>query len=196
MGLRAARRVAGVDRAGHLAVAALSTPSWPGLSRPSTSSLFGKGDVELLSHAALVAGIHLLESLSKDVDARHKAGHDDADRSASTTVGIRAESRKDHSIPGYENQPHLPCPRPMLHVLFTLNRRADVVVDFEMDETLETISLGKPLNDAFMVLSDPLNEMACDADVQDAVWLVVEDGHVAVSHAKRRRRGWPGQARP
>jgi len=39
--------------------------------------------------AGLVPAIHvLLSQMKEDVDARHKAGHDEVDRSASDIVGI------------------------------------------------------------------------------------------------------------
>jgi hypothetical protein len=45
--------------------------------RPHASSFFHRGQSHLSVMAVLVTAIHALRRRKKDVDARHKAGHDD-----------------------------------------------------------------------------------------------------------------------
>ena len=59
--------------------------SWPGLSRPSTS--------------------YLLSYRKKDVDARDKRGHDDADSFPGGAVGMQGRRTSFHSVEGHSTDP-------------------------------------------------------------------------------------------
>jgi hypothetical protein len=133
--------------------------------------------------AGLVPAIHVFLLGKQGVDARHKAGHD---RGNIFVVVNQSQQRIVKVVPlriRGKDQPDLPRPRPMLEVLFTLNSSADVVVDLEINEAFEPVSFGKSLHRAFAVLSDPLDKIACDAGIQDAVRIVCEDIHIAGPHA-------------
>src|SRR5579872_101606 len=79
---------------------------------------------------------------------------------------------------GLQNQPHLPSSRPMLHILFALDRRADIVVNLKIDELFQSVSFGEPLNCGFPMLSNTSNKIAGPADVERAIRPIGENVNV------------------
>jgi hypothetical protein len=95
------------------------------------------------------------------------------------------------------DQPNFPSSWPMFDGFFSLNREADIVVLFVIDEPFETVRFRKSLYGTFAMFEDAADEVVGDADVKDAVALIGKDVNTAAAHGLiEARRGWPGQARP
>jgi len=77
----------------------------------------------------------------------------------------------------------------MFDGLLSLNRDADVVVLFVVDESFETVRFRKSLYDTFAMLEDAADEVVGDADVKNAVALIGKDVNVAAARARRNARG-------
>jgi hypothetical protein len=65
------------------------------------------------------------------------------------------------------------------HIVLALNRSLDIVVDFEVDKTLQTVALGETFDGAFPMLSNATNKIVRDADVQNSVRPVSQNVDVA-----------------
>jgi hypothetical protein len=52
----------------------------------------------------------------------------------------------------------------VLDVLLTLDRRTNVVVMFSVDQPLEAVALGEPLDDAFSMLPRAARKVVGDAE--------------------------------
>ena len=95
------------------------------------------------------------------------------------------------------DQPNFPSSRPMFDGFFPLNRDADIVVPFVVDQPFKTVRFGKSLYGTFAMLEDAADEVVGDADVKDAVASIGKDVNETAAHSLiEARRGWPGQARP
>jgi hypothetical protein len=111
--------------------------------------------------AALVAAIHvLLRDQHKDVDGRHKAGHD-AERRNAQKLKSNGRANKVASAPSNQGfvqiipfgvhghyEPYFPGSGPMFDAAFALNGRPNIVVKFKPDEPLEAIALCKSLDES------------------------------------------------
>ena len=69
----------------------------------------------------------------------------------------------------------LPCPAPMLDVLFSLNGVSWFVMLLEVHEVLYVISLGEAGDCPFPVFKYPTDEVVGDANVEGAVFLTGHD---------------------
>jgi hypothetical protein len=72
----------------------------------------------------------------------------------------------------------------VLDVGFALDRAADVIVPFGIDEEIETVSLGESVNLTPPVLVDPADQIAGDADIERTVSLVGHDVNPAALHRR------------
>ncbi len=119
----------------HQTAAMLRASSWPGLSRPSTSSL----------------------------------------RDGRKQVIPTGVDRQDH--------PDLPSSRPVLDVVLALDSGLDILEMFEVHQPLQPVSLGEAVHETFAVLIHAADQIAGDADIQDAVRPVSQNIDIAASHA-------------
>jgi len=67
------------------------------------------------------------------------------------------------------NEPDLPRARPMLDVLLSLNGSLNGVMPFIVDETFETVVLGKTLGETFPMLVGKLRQRAGHTDIKRAI---------------------------
>ena len=144
--------------------------------------------------AGLVPAIHAppAPTLAVSVDARHKAGHDDVRWRCESLAPFKSAKSVIEVVPIWvrgENEPHLPGPRPMLHVLFALNGGSDVGVLFEEDQPLQPVPLSEAGHNAFAMLPNAARKVAGHAGVQNAVRPVSHDVNPGSSH----RRKMPAQ---
>ena len=80
-------------------------------------------------------------------------------------------------------QSYFPFARPVLDVVFALNRGLDFVVVFEVDQALERIALGESSDNSVPVFVDAPDKVVCHADVQNAVRCTRHQVHVTAAHA-------------
>src|SRR5690349_22774935 len=59
----------------------------------------------------------------------------------------------------------LPCARPVLDVLFSLDRRIGGVVHLEMDQAIDPVPAGEPFDDPCLVLVDAAHQVVCDSNI-------------------------------
>src|SRR6185369_12643751 len=85
-----------------------------------------------------------------------------------------------------QDESDLPCARPVFQVFLALDREADVVEVFDMNETLQAVFAREALREIRMVLNHALREIAGDADIQRAVWAIGEDVDPAAGHASSK----------
>ena len=71
----------------------------------------------------------------------------------------------------------------MFHRLLTLDRQANVIEGFVIDQQLQSVSFGKSIHQAFAVLIGATWQIAGDADIQDAVASVGHDVNETPRHA-------------
>ena len=67
----------------------------------------------------------------------------------------------------------------MLHVLFPLNGGSNIVMDFEVDELLQTVGFGEPFHGPFTMLCNATNKITGHADVECPVWPIGENVDVS-----------------
>ena len=71
----------------------------------------------------------------------------------------------------------------MFHRLLTLDRQANVIEGFVIDQQLQSISSGNSIHQSFAVLVGPTWQIAGDADIQDAVASLGHDVNETPRHA-------------
>ena len=76
---------------------------------------------------------------------------------------------------GNKDESDLPSLRPMLHVLFPLNRGADIVVRLEVNQAFQSVSFCESFDGTFSMLGDTANEIGCHPDIKDAIRFVGEN---------------------
>src|SRR4051812_20801030 len=67
------------------------------------------------------------------------------------------------------NESDLPSPWPMLNRLLTLDRQTNVIERFVIDQQLQSVSLGKSVDQSFTVLICAARQIAGHTDVKYAV---------------------------
>ena len=93
------------------------------------------------------------------------------------------------------DQPHLPRTRPVLDRLLTLDRGANIVMLFKIDELLQVILLRKTAYQTVAMFMAAPDEVAGDADVKRTIAAVSHYVNKAATHHTNQhqpRRGWPG----
>jgi hypothetical protein len=71
----------------------------------------------------------------------------------------------------------------MLHVVLALDGVADIVELFEIDQPLQPISLGETCDKSQAVFVDAAHEIACHADIKNAVRTIGQNVNPASCHA-------------
>jgi hypothetical protein len=71
----------------------------------------------------------------------------------------------------------------MFHRLLTLDRQANVIEGFVIDQQLQFISFGKSIHQAFAMLIGPTWQIAGDADVKYSIASVGHDVNETPRHA-------------
>ena len=66
-------------------------------------------------------------------------------------------------------QPYFPLSRPMLHIVFALDRGLNGLVAFEVDQPLDRVLLGKASDQSIPVFVSSAHEIVRRADIQGAV---------------------------
>jgi hypothetical protein len=83
----------------------------------------------------------------------------------------------------------------MFDRFLTLNRAANVVKGFCIDQSIQAVVLGKSLNKPLPMREGASRRVACAADVENAVAPI---GHginpAALDFQIKARRGWPGRS--
>jgi hypothetical protein len=67
------------------------------------------------------------------------------------------------------DEPDLPGSRPMFHRFLFLDRGADIVENFIIDQVLESVSPREAVDQAFAMFETPLRQIAGDAGVKYSV---------------------------
>ena len=80
------------------------------------------------------------------------------------------------------DQVDLPRPRPMLHRLLALDRGGDLLVAFGVDQPLEPVALGEPLDRALAMLPGPARDVGGHAHIERPVPPVGHDVHPPPAH--------------
>jgi hypothetical protein len=70
----------------------------------------------------------------------------------------------------------------MLDCLLALNCIADIVVVFTVNKPLQPVSLCEAGNEPLAMLESTARQIACDADIQDAVTLIRHEIEPATAH--------------
>jgi len=78
----------------------------------------------------------------------------------------------------------LPQPRPMLDRLLALNGRADVFVEFVIDQPFQAMLLGETFGQPFAVFICAPRQIGGDADIERSVAPIRHDVNVAALHTK------------
>ena len=63
------------------------------------------------------------------------------------------------------NQPDLPCSRPMFDRFLALNRVADIIKAFCIDQSLQAMVFCKSINEPLPVFVGSPRQVTCDTDV-------------------------------
>jgi hypothetical protein len=71
----------------------------------------------------------------------------------------------------------------MFHVVLALDGVADIVELLEVDQPLQSISFGETFDESRAVLVDASDEIACHADLRNAVGTVGQNINVSTYHA-------------
>jgi len=80
----------------------------------------------------------------------------------------------------------------MFHRLLTLDRQANVIEGFVIDQQLQSVSFGKSIHQAFAVLIGATWQIAGDADIQDAVASIGHDVNETPRHALKLKTWMAG----
>jgi hypothetical protein len=67
----------------------------------------------------------------------------------------------------------------VLHILFALDRGADVIVNLKIDQPLQSVLFRETSQKAFAMFADAPNEVSGDADVKRPIRSIGEDVNVA-----------------
>src|ERR1043166_7391929 len=94
------------------------------------------------------------------------------------------------------NESDLPSTWPMFHVVLSLDRSPNVVMELVVNEHFQTISVCESLNLPCSVLPGTLWQLASDTSVKGAVRPVCPNVNPAATHADSLRRGWGGGGPP
>jgi hypothetical protein len=76
----------------------------------------------------------------------------------------------------------------MLDIVLALDGVADIVELLEIDQLLQSISFGKTWDKSRPVFVDAANEVACHADIQNAVRTIGQNVNPATCDAKKSTR--------
>ena len=158
-------------------------PSWPGLSRPSTSSF---------TSAWVRVGPRAFGSVPQ----------------TAFILGITPASRTIIPVRIHrQDQPHLPCARPVFHVLLSLDRVNDAVEALIIDEPVQPIPPRETGQQILAVLPNASGEIARHPDIKDTVRSVGHDVHetipshsslsrVALGRSPERKKTWMAGTSP
>ena len=72
----------------------------------------------------------------------------------------------------------------MLHIVLALDRIADGLKSFEINESFYSIPFGEAFNEPGPMLKYAADQIVCHAHVENAVRLICEDVNVTTSHAE------------
>src|SRR5262249_33426206 len=85
------------------------------------------------------------------------------------------------------NQTHLPGARPVFDRLLALNGRANIVVQFKVNELLQAVLPGEPTQQTAAMFAATTDEIAGDADIKSAIAAIRHDVDEAAGHQGSRR---------
>jgi len=71
----------------------------------------------------------------------------------------------------------------MLDTVFALNGITDIIELLEIDQSLQSIPLGKSIDESRPMFEYPTNEIACHPDVANAVGTIGQNIEVPTCHA-------------
>jgi hypothetical protein len=72
----------------------------------------------------------------------------------------------------------------MLDVVLALDGVADIIEPFEIDQSLQSIPLGEPIDKSRAMLKHPTDKIVRYSDVQNAVRTIGQNVNVATCHAE------------
>ena len=76
----------------------------------------------------------------------------------------------------------LPCSRPVLELLFTLESREHFVAGFLPDQVVDVVFFRETFDHVVLVLPDPLDQIGGNSDIERAVALAGEDVDAGTFH--------------
>ena len=82
-----------------------------------------------------------------------------------------------------DNLANFPGTGPMLDIVLALDGCPDIVELLETDQPLQAISLGEAIDEPRTMLKYSADNIACNADVEDAVRSVGQNVNIAACHA-------------
>ena len=71
----------------------------------------------------------------------------------------------------------------MLDIVFVLDRIPDVIELLEIDQSLQTVSLGEAVDKSRTMFEYAANKITCHADIEDAIRSVGQNVNIAACHA-------------
>jgi hypothetical protein len=81
----------------------------------------------------------------------------------------------------------------MLDIMLALDGVPNVVELLEIDQSLQSVPLGKTIDEPGTMFEYPADKITCHPDIENSVGTIGQNVNIAACTA---RRGWPGQARP
>jgi hypothetical protein len=91
---------------------------------------------------------------------------------------------------------YLPRAGPMLDVVFSLDRRLNVVKSFKIDEAFQSMPLGKPVNESGSMFKNTAYEIVRYPDIQNAVRPIGQNVDVAASYHGPIEKDVDGRDKP
>jgi hypothetical protein len=94
------------------------------------------------------------------------------------------------------NEPRFPNAWPMFDIFLALNRTIGGIVDFKIDQAIDSVVFCVAMNHFIFVFVNTADEIARHADIKRATWTTREDVNIELSHvpsfADRDGRDKPG----
>jgi hypothetical protein len=70
----------------------------------------------------------------------------------------------------------------MLDIVLALNGVSDVIELLEIDQPLQTVPLGKSIDESRMMFEYPTDKIACHSDIENAVGTICQNINVSTCH--------------
>jgi hypothetical protein len=81
-----------------------------------------------------------------------------------------------------DNRSDLPRARPMFDIVLALDGISNIIKFFEIDESLQSMALGKAFDESGAMFEYPPDEIVRHADIQDAVGAIGQNVNIPTCH--------------